>query len=124
MHPVCNFPPYIPKIHSNIIFPSMPRSSQWSLPFRPSNQNTVCTSHLSHACYKACPSHPPRFDCNWMLLHSVTCNTFSLNAVKTIGFLQNKTSIREARDKSFNLRSQSLCHGSGSDSHITTVKHL
>jgi len=29
--------PYFPKIHSNI-FPSMPMSSKWSLPFRLSNQ--------------------------------------------------------------------------------------
>jgi len=26
-------PPYFPKIHSNIFFPSTPRSSRWSLPF-------------------------------------------------------------------------------------------
>jgi len=29
MHPVHTFPPYFPKIHSNIIFPSTPRSSEW-----------------------------------------------------------------------------------------------
>jgi hypothetical protein len=28
----------------------VPRSSHWSLPFRFSSQNTVCISHLSHAC--------------------------------------------------------------------------
>jgi len=33
MHPIRTFPPYFPKIHSNI-FPSTPRSSSWSLPFR------------------------------------------------------------------------------------------
>jgi len=32
MHPVHTLPPYFPKIHSNIIFPSMPRSSKWSFP--------------------------------------------------------------------------------------------
>jgi hypothetical protein len=32
MHPVHNFPPYLSKIHSNIILPSMPRSFEWSLP--------------------------------------------------------------------------------------------
>jgi len=32
---------YFMKIHSNIIFPSTPRSSEWSPPFRFSNQN-VC----------------------------------------------------------------------------------
>jgi hypothetical protein len=37
---------YFPKIHLNVIHPSTPRSSQWSPPFRPPNQNVVCTSHL------------------------------------------------------------------------------
>jgi len=32
MHWVHTFPPYFPKINSHIIFPSMPRSSEWSLP--------------------------------------------------------------------------------------------
>jgi len=31
---VHTFPLYFPKIHSNIIFPSAPRSSVWSSPFR------------------------------------------------------------------------------------------
>jgi hypothetical protein len=30
MHPVHTLPPYLPKIHSNIVFPSMPRSSECS----------------------------------------------------------------------------------------------
>jgi hypothetical protein len=33
LHPILTFPPYFPKIHSNIILPSMPRSSEWSLHF-------------------------------------------------------------------------------------------
>jgi hypothetical protein len=37
----------------------MPRSHKWSLPFKFSNQNTVCTSHLSHAYHIPCLSHPP-----------------------------------------------------------------
>jgi len=47
--------PYLPKIHSNIIFLSTPRSSKWPLPFRFSNQNIVYISHLSHALYM--PAH-------------------------------------------------------------------
>jgi len=27
-----HYPPYFPKIHSNIILPSEPKSSEWSLP--------------------------------------------------------------------------------------------
>jgi hypothetical protein len=29
----------------------MPRSSNWSVPFRFSSQNSVCIYHLSHVCY-------------------------------------------------------------------------
>jgi len=37
-------------------------SSTWSLPFRFSNQNIVCISHLSHTCYMLHQSHPLWFD--------------------------------------------------------------
>jgi hypothetical protein len=40
----------------------MPRSSQWSLPFGPPNQNSVRTSLLPHACRMSRPPHPPRFN--------------------------------------------------------------
>jgi hypothetical protein len=46
VHPVHNFPPYFPKIHSNIVFLSTATSSEWSLPFRFSGDNCVCTCHL------------------------------------------------------------------------------
>jgi hypothetical protein len=43
------------KIHSNIMFPSTAGSSEWPLPFRFSNQNTVRISHLPmHA---TCSTH-------------------------------------------------------------------
>jgi hypothetical protein len=38
IHLIYNFPPDYPKIHSNIILPFMPRSSEWILSFRFSNQ--------------------------------------------------------------------------------------
>jgi hypothetical protein len=47
MHPVHNFPPCFPKIHSNIIFPSTSTSSDLSLPSRISSHNFVCV-YLSH----------------------------------------------------------------------------
>jgi hypothetical protein len=50
-------PPYFPNVHSNIIFPSTPRSSERTLPFRISTQNFVCISYF-HKCYMPHPSHP------------------------------------------------------------------
>jgi len=58
MHPLHIFPNYSLKIHSNIIFPPVPRSSELSLLFRWSNQNTVWISHLFHGCYILHPSNP------------------------------------------------------------------
>jgi hypothetical protein len=51
MNPIHTFPSCSPKIHSNIIFLFTRRSSKLSLPFRPFDQNSVCISHLPHACY-------------------------------------------------------------------------
>jgi hypothetical protein len=36
-----HLPPYSPKIHSNIIFPSMPTSSMFSFPFRFSSKKSM-----------------------------------------------------------------------------------
>jgi len=55
MNPIHNFSPYFSMIYSNTIFPSMPWSSEWSLLFRFTYQNSVSISHLSHACH--IPSH-------------------------------------------------------------------
>jgi len=51
-----------PMIHSNVIFPSMAKRSELSLPFRFSDKNFVCISHLSRACYTPLPSHTLSFD--------------------------------------------------------------
>jgi hypothetical protein len=55
MNPVHTLPIYLCKIHSNIILPSTPRSSEWSLPFgffRPKfcvnviwSMRVTCTAH-------------------------------------------------------------------------------
>jgi len=47
--------PYLESENLNIILPSMPMYSKWFLPFRFTNQNTVCISHLSM--HITCPAH-------------------------------------------------------------------
>jgi hypothetical protein len=47
MNPVHTLPPNFPNIHSTIVLPSTPRSSEWSLPFRFSDQNFVCISQTN-----------------------------------------------------------------------------
>jgi len=48
-------PTHLPKIYSNIIIPSMVRSSEWPLPFRFSDHKFLCIFHLTtHA---TCPAH-------------------------------------------------------------------
>jgi hypothetical protein len=51
MHLVHTFPPCFPTIHSDIILPSKPTSSERSLPFRFSDQSFVHISQFSHARY-------------------------------------------------------------------------
>jgi hypothetical protein len=51
---------YFHKIHFNIIIiPSMHRSSEWSFPFKLSNQKKF---FLHVSCCMPSPSHPPSFD--------------------------------------------------------------
>jgi hypothetical protein len=49
------FPPYFPRINCNIIFPTTPMSSLWSLPFSFFDQNFERISHLSNSC--CMPTH-------------------------------------------------------------------
>jgi hypothetical protein len=43
-NPVCPIHSHLPKVQLNVTLPPTPRSSQWSLPFRPPNKNPVNTS--------------------------------------------------------------------------------
>jgi hypothetical protein len=61
MNPVHTSSLYFPKILWNVIFSSTPRSSEWSLPFRFSNQNTIWIYLLPNACYIPCRSYLPSF---------------------------------------------------------------
>jgi len=55
-------PPHFLKIHFNIIFPSIPGSSNWALSLSFPHQNPVCTSSHPHICYMFHPSHSTWFD--------------------------------------------------------------
>jgi hypothetical protein len=64
VHSTCDYPVCISLALylSNIILRSTPLYSEWTFPFRSSDQDFVCIPHLSYECYMPRPSHPPWFD--------------------------------------------------------------
>jgi hypothetical protein len=66
----------------------MPRSSKWSLPFRFSNQNIICISHISHACYMPrllSPSFDHPYNIRWRVIGLRMEETTSRYGVLSIG---------------------------------------
>jgi hypothetical protein len=55
MHPIHTLPPSFPKIHSNIIFPSTPRYSKWTLSLKISDQ--ILYAFLISPTRGICPAH-------------------------------------------------------------------
>jgi len=63
------------RLRVNIMLPSMPVSSKWSLSFRFPHQNPLCNSLLAHTCCTSCPSHhPEEICCNYFIGHSWVLN--------------------------------------------------
>jgi hypothetical protein len=71
INPTDAFPPFLSKIHSNVILPSTPSSSKCFLPFRLSDRNFVCISHVLHAYCINHTSHPFWFRHSKNILWSV-----------------------------------------------------
>jgi hypothetical protein len=81
MNPVHTFLPYFTKIHSNIILPSKPSSSELHF----SDRNFLCVSHLSHACYMTRLSlDRPNKSEMYKLWSSLLCSLFHYLAISSL----------------------------------------
>jgi hypothetical protein len=84
MNSVHILPSYFCKIHHTIIFPSMPRSSKWSLSFRFPHWKHLCIFlslvslyHIPH------PAHPP-----WLVTRIICVKQYKLHSSLLRNFLQ------------------------------------
>ena len=86
LHPVHASTSHILNIHLNIILPSMPGSSKWSLSLRFPHQNLVYTFPLPHMCYLSYPSHSSWFDHPnniWWAIQIIN-NNFGLGSISAL----------------------------------------
>ena len=94
LHPVHTPTSHFPKIHLNIILPSMPGSPQWSPSLRFPHQNPVHASPLPHTRYMHRPSHSSWFyhphSIGWgvqiasIILYTLKSTNFALKHLKTL----------------------------------------
>jgi hypothetical protein len=123
MHPILTFPPCFPKINSYIIPPATLRSSKWFLPFRFSDQNFVCTSHLSSACYMPLPSHPPWHERPTNIWWSIqVMKLLSMQSSSTSSLLGTNILLNALFSKTFNLCSSLSMRNEVSHPYKTTGK--
>jgi hypothetical protein len=84
MNPVHTFPPYFPKVHSNVIFTPMHKSSDWSL--ISGFQTKTLYAFLISAMHAECPSHI-------ILLHLITLIIKLLYCVCVVGSSSSQEQI-------------------------------
>jgi hypothetical protein len=90
MNPIHNPKPCFPKVHFNVILLSTPRSSEFSFPFRLSNQNFARISHLHMLA--TCPTHLILLD---LIILMICREEYKLWSFSLCNFLQPRvTSLK------------------------------
>ena len=100
-------PAYFFKMHFNIIIPSMPKSSQWSLSLWWPHQNPVCNTPLPHTCH--IPVHLILFDLftRIILLSVLYCMTLKLRFC----IIKTQLQVRKHTIQYYKPTDLSVCYG-------------